>query len=156
MRNIKLLYIFLVVSFIVASCSRSSNDPVDTEKPTIVICEPINNAHFHPGEMIHVNFDLADNVGLGSWKIDIHWAGDGHGKEGVASTQDSNTPNRWHFTLSEGDILNQRNAHIHKHIDIPAGIEGGNHHFCVYALDKAGNQAISCVDIDMHAGGHNY
>jgi len=154
MKNIKLLHISLALSFlfIVASCSK--DDDVDTEKPKITINTPKDKAHLHPKDVIHADFDISDNVELASWKIDIHWAGDGH-EHSAATTQDETPAKKWEFK-SNGDVSGKKNAHVHEHITVPEGIEGGDHHFCVYAVDKAGNESLACVDLDIHVahGGH--
>jgi|GEM_PF-494079 len=162
MKNIKLFHTSLIIAFLflVASCSSKNDEPVDTEKPTITINSPKDKEHLHPKDRIHADIDFTDNVELASWKIDIHWAGDGHKHDdhAVVNTQNGDAKTKWETTLT-GSISGQRNAHIHKHIDVPEGIEGGNHHFCVHALDKAGNEAKACIDLDIHVsegGNHNH
>src|SRR5690554_6879671 len=79
MKKLKFIYAFAVVTALFsASCSSDDNSGTDTQKPTIIINEPTDGRVFHAGDEIHTDIDFMDNVQLASYKIDIHFAGDGH------------------------------------------------------------------------------
>lgn len=150
----------LVTSLFIASCSSNDNNTVDTEKPIIILKEPINDEIFAPGTEIHFDADFSDNVALGSYKIDIHNASDGHTHTRSLKTETTTTA-AWTYSQTytiEGDL---KNTHVHHHIAIPTEINGipiteGIYHLGVYLVDKAGNQQQIFVEIVIGKGGEEH
>ena len=74
----KVLYsavILLLGSFALMSCE---NESLDNEKPVITVIEPMEDEIVMPGSTVHFEVRFTDNVALGSYKVDIHSAFDGH------------------------------------------------------------------------------
>jgi len=158
MKNLKFISA-LVVIIALASCSScSSDDNKDGEKPTLNIVAPANGKVVHPGDDIHVEVDFYDNEELASWKIDIHWAGDGHDHQHKSANVSDDDHVKWSYEKT--GTLSGKTDHIHVHTDkVPANVEEGEYHFGVYVIDKAGNQSVQWVDIDIHNhgdGGHDH
>ena len=157
MKNIT-LYAFTIVSLLFASCS--NDDAADTEKPVIVLVEPIVPEGFKPGSEIHVEGILTDNDGLASYKIEIHGAEDGHTHNHARTAT-----NYFHYeqtiTLAEFPKV-----HEMKHeILIPTiqnneALSTGHYHLGIFALDKSGNQEQVFIEIyigedaDTHQDAH--
>jgi len=137
LRSTLVIISFLIFSPFFKACNKDN----DTEKPVIGLLSPAHGARFHPGDIIHLDAEVSDNVGLEQMKIDIHREG-GH-------THKSYLLGRieWHWD-SIIDISG-RNRHIHLDIPIPANANHGGYHFIIYALDKAGNEAFNSVDIHI-------
>lgn len=147
MKNI-IFKLSLVLVFIFVSCSSDDDNVLDTVAPGITIVEPHDHEEFEPGETIHVEINFTDNVQLASYKIDIHYAGDGH-THGVVPF-DSNV--EWTY-IEEGDLTGTAFT-LHAHIDIPTTINGspikeGDYHFGVFALDAAGNETVVWIEIEV-------
>lgn len=157
MNKLHILYTTtLAAIFFITSCSNDKN--TDTEKPVIILNNPKEGEIITPGTVIHFDADFSDNEALGSYKIDIHNASDGHTHRDL--TTDTNAP--WIFNESytiEGDL---KNTHIHKHIAVPteitAGlpIKEGAYHLGVYLTDKAGNQQQVFIKIVIGPGGEDH
>ncbi len=145
MKILKFIYAFAVVTALFSvSCSSDDNSEPDTQKPTIMVNQPTDGEVFHSGDKIHAEVDFTDNIELASYKIDIHFAGDGHGHK-LASPSDYQP---WVFETS--GVISGKNDHIYLQIDIPENIEEEHYHFGVYALDKAGNQNVVWIELDIH------
>lgn len=145
MKKFKFIYAFALAG-ILFSCSDDDNNSVaDTVKPTFVITEPTNGETFDAGDEIHVDIDFSDNVELSSYKIDIHFAGDGHTHE-----RNMNISEHIEWDYEATGNLSGKNDNLHLHIDIHHDAEDGEYHFGVFAIDKAGNQAVQWIEIDIH------
>lgn len=147
MKKFKFIYVFAFAS-ILFSCSDDDNNSADTQKPTITINEPTDGEVLDPGDEIHVDIDFSDNVELASYKIDIHFAGDGHSHNRPLGVSDYI---EWEYEVT--GTLSGKNDNIHLHIDIPNNVEEGHYHFGVFAVDKAGNQAVQWIELDIHNHG---
>src|SRR5690554_6386081 len=78
MNNIKFITVLdVVTALFTVSCSDDDSNK-DTQKATITLITPQDEQVFEAGEQIHVQANLTDNLALASYKIDIHYAGDGH------------------------------------------------------------------------------
>ncbi len=142
MKNNVLKSTLVIVSFIIITpFFKACNKDNDTEIPLIELLSPADDDHFHPGETIHLDAEVSDNIGLQQVKIDIHSAGGHSHKSSVLNGIE------WHWdTIMD---ISGRNRHIHLDIPIPANAEHGEYHFTIYALDKAGNEAFISVDIHI-------
>lgn len=153
MKN-KSIYFFLALftTFIITSCSSDDDGGTDTVPPTIAIIEPHDHDEFEPGETMHVEIQFADNVALASYKIDIHYAGDGHSHDARDEYEE------WDFELQ--GTLSGTSQTIHAEIEIPEMIDGhhireGEYHFGVYAIDAAGNQSVVWIKIEIDDHAHH-
>jgi len=146
MKKYKLIYAFAFIATLF-SCSSDDNSVTDTEKPTIVINAPTDEQELHVGEEIHTNISFSDNVELASYKIDIHFAGDGH-----AHRQMQDDFIEWSYETA--GIISGKNDEIALDIMIPENVKEGHYHFGVYALDKAGNQTVQWIELDIHNHTH--
>lgn len=142
MKKINFISVFAVLT-VLFSCSTDDNSGTDTQKPTIEILTPTDGDILHTGEEFHVDIDFSDNVALASYKIDIHFAGDGHSHE-----KSMNDPIEW--TYETIGTLSEMEDNIHLDISIPESTKNGEYHFGVYATDKAGNQNVVWIKIDVH------
>jgi len=149
MKKLKFIYAFAVAAALF-SCSSDDNNSVDTQAPTIVINEPTDGEVFHAGDEIHVDIDFSDNVALASYKIDIHFTGDGHSHE---KSMNISEHIEWEYEVT--GVLSGKNQNLHIHIDIPENAEDGAYHFGVFAVDKAGNETVQWIEIDIHNHAHD-
>ena len=149
------------------------NENLDNEKPVVQIVSPVEDEMVRPGNDIHFEVELSDNVALSSYKVNMHGAFDGH-DHGVGGTR--NTINltetdsvefskTWlesdFIALGEEPIAGMRNATIHHHhIEIPATItrtingeqkemplKEGHYHFIVYCSDESGQESFATTEI---------
>lgn len=133
----------IITTLTLFSCSSDSTSP-DTEKPTISIVKPTDEQSVLSGENLAIEIAFSDNVELASYKIEIHYSGDGHSHNRL-NTQNEDIPWNYH---SEGN-LSGKNDIIYSTVQVPINAEHGMYHFGVYALDRAGNQNIQWVELDV-------
>lgn len=149
----------LAVSALFVSCSDSNSDG-DTTKPVISLVEPEEGAALKPGYAIHFEMDLADDVMLGSYKVEIHNNFDGHGH--TKAEQAAGSEGKVPFAFNRSwDLSGLKNTHIHHHdILIPANAQEGNYHLMVYCTDAAGNESYIARNIvlsqDGSTGEHSF
>lgn len=146
MKKYRFIYPFAFIATLF-SCSSDDNSPTDTEKPTIVINTPTDEQEFHLSGEIHTNISFSDNVELASYKIDIHFAGDGHAHRQV---QDEFI--EWNYETT--GVVSGKNDEIDLLITIPENVKQGHYHFGVYALDQAGNQEVQWIELEIHNHAH--
>lgn len=152
----------VLTATMLVSCEK---DDIDNEKPVIVINAPVNGTEIKPGDDIHFDIELSDNVGLLSYTVNIHNAFDGH-SHGVAKAsheEDDSEPfeKTWDesefIALGEQPIAGKRSVHLHHHhIVIPESImvDGvnkpvaeGKYHLIVRCLDESKIESLAAVDI---------
>lgn len=146
----------IVAAVFLTSCS-SDDDAPDTQKPTISIIEPHNDEELAPGSELHFEAVFTDNVGLASYKIEIHDDFDDHTHSVLKSSHDLNP---WNFEQVFQIPAGQTRFEAVQHIDIPTMINGqplseGVYHLGVYVTDTSGNeeQAFLTIHIeDEHEG----
>lgn len=136
MRKQKFIYaVAIVATLFLSACSSDSSSDTDNQKPSITIFKPLDGDIIIAGQDMLVDIDFTDNVGLASYKIDIHYAGDGH----VHRKKDGQPQQEWTYEYSEyisGKAVSKELA-----IPVPFGTSG-EYHFGVYAIDTSGNQAL--------------
>ncbi len=142
MKKHRFIYAFAFIATLF-SCSSDDNSTTDTEKPTIVINAPTDEQEFHSADEIHAHISFSDNVELASYKIDIHFAGDGH-----AHRQMQDDFIEWSYETT--GVISDKNDEINLFITIPVNVKEGHYHFGVYALDQAGNQQVQWIELDIH------
>lgn len=139
MKTRNFLYILTFFAAItIVSCS-NDDDNIDTVPPAIQIVEPHAHEEFEAGHAIHAEIIFSDNEALASYKIDIHYAGDGHSHGFTDDFEE------WDYE-QEG-TLQGSDYTLHANIDIPEEINGkpiqeGEYHFGVFCIDAAGNQNV--------------
>jgi len=139
---------FAIISLIgVSSCS-DDDAVVDTTKPTIEIITPTDHQEVEPGSVFTVKANLTDNVGLASYKIEIHSAEDGHEHKAKQLLAED-------FEYSfVGEIANKPTAYTLEHaITIPADVAEEHYHVGITVLDVNGNQNQQFVEIFI---GHDH
>lgn len=133
---------------IFSSCS-TDDENTDTQKPNIYLNSPSDEQIFEPGDTIMVDAEFTDNQALGSYKIEIHFAGDGHHhkteEEGV----------EWFYTETGMIAGTPKVYHLVKEIAIPTAINGeplehGHYHLGIYLIDAAGNEKQEFIEIEIH------
>ena len=133
---------FAIISLIgISSCS-DDDTVVDTTKPTIEIITPTDHQEVDLGSVLNFKANLTDNLGLASYKIEIHSADDGHEHKG-------NTTFSTDFTYqSVGEIPgNAKNYMVVKEISVPADATQEHYHVGITVLDVNGNQNQQFVEI---------
>lgn len=159
MKNrVLLLATVVAMMFGFVSCQKEK----DTEKAKINLIAPEEHEAIKPGSDVHFEVELSDNEALGSYKVNIHYAGDGHTH--ISPRRQAENSVEFGQTWLEQDFINagereaiegKLSAHIHHHhITIPADINGkqlkeGHYHFMVYCTDKAGNEAFVAREIEI-------
>ncbi len=144
MKNIKFITVLAVVTALFTlSCSDDDSNK-DTQKPTITLITPQDEQVFEAGEQIHVQANFTDNVALASYKIDIHYAGDGHQHRTLSEDENQ----QWAYETTGS--LSGTSDTIHIDILIPTDAEEGHYHFGVYAVDASGNQQVVWSEIEVH------
>ncbi|MEG0917802.1 MAG: DUF4625 domain-containing protein [Myroides sp.] len=137
-----------IISLIgVSSCS-DDDAVVDTTKPTIEIISPTDHQEVEPGSVFTVKANLTDNVGLASYKIEIHSAEDGHEHKSKQLLVED-------FEYSfVGEIANKPTTYTLEHaITIPADVAEEHYHVGITVLDVNGNQNQQFVEIFI---GHDH
>jgi len=139
---------FAIISLIgISSCS-DDDAVVDTTKPTIEITTPTDHQEVEPGSVFTVKANLADNVGLASYKIEIHSAEDGHEHK---AKQLHDEHYEYAFT---GEVPNKATTYTLEHsINIPADAPEEHYHVGITVLDVNGNQNQQFVEIFI---GHDH
>jgi hypothetical protein len=116
-----------------------SNDDKDTTGPVITLAEPEDGETFTAGSKsgVHIEFDLADESGLNTFKVDIH-SGEGHSHESQAKAAASD----WSFQKTYDEAKGLKSHKVHVHSDsIWANATIGDYHFGVSATDVHGNES---------------
>lgn len=134
------LMLSLCMSLVFVACKKE-----DEEKPVIKVSSPTTGKHYHHNDEIHFKAVIEDNEELKEYKIDIHYAGDGH------SHKSGGDHVKWEFE----DIvsISGEKAEIDRMIKVPDNAEEGKYHFIVEATDAAGNEA-DFIEIDIEIEDH--
>lgn len=142
---LNLMLIALLSGAIMTSCNNDDDDSADQDvnKPVISDAHVENHEHggkvfnegdekVHAGEEGAVHFKLTDDKALGSWKIDIHDAFDGHGHGKVFDN----------FTIIQSGEIGGTQQEVEVDLgEIPADATAGEYHCVINATDAAGNSA---------------
>ncbi len=153
MKKLLVLTIFAIATI---SCSHNINS--DGQKPVIedlkiVNLDSANSIVFHNGANIQFSANFVDNQELGSYKFDVHFAGDGHrhthiepridDKKSASSTKQWNTTKNGKLEGTEQRVtfnrtiqFEDKDGHVLKTV-----ANSGPYHCVVYAIDEAGNSA---------------
>ncbi len=140
----KFLFVAMLAG-ILMSCS--NDDDVDNTMPEINVIKPADDTHFKQGDVIDFEAILTDNVAVQSYKIDIHYAGDGHVHEKSASEED-----HVEWSMQKDYAIDTPAAQVtvsHSEIVVPENAEPGGYHFGVYCVDAAGNESSVFLDMEI-------
>jgi hypothetical protein len=141
---IKYLIVPVLAGVMFTACSDDDAEPQDTTAPVISEAEVHNHAHggkigdgdhdekVMAGEEGEVHFKLSDDRELGSWKVDIHDAFDGHSHGKVFSK---------YSTILSGNVSGTSQEVEVDLGEIPADATSGEYHCIINATDAAGNSA---------------
>lgn len=133
---------FLLTLFAIATISCSPNINSDSESPIVEDLEVVNldsisNIDLYVGVKAQFSANFLDNQELGSYKFDIHFAGDGH--KSHINIEDKKTTNsvEWGFTKNGELSGTEQKVSFSKTVDEEA--VSGPYHCVVYTVDNAGN-----------------
>ncbi|MCK5781272.1 MAG: DUF4625 domain-containing protein [Flavobacteriales bacterium] len=138
----KLFYSIVFVSFLLSSCTKSVNS--DSEAPliddlSIKDDNSVEKVEYSIKSNINFSARFRDNENLGSYKFDIHFAGDGH--KHLAPIEQKKAVNLidWGFTEYDNFEGTDNTISFSRKVDTEA--KAGPYHCVVYATDDAGNYA---------------
>lgn len=139
MKTIIKFTLFAVLALLLNISCTADDSSLDTTKPTIELALPSEHQEFEFGDDLNVQAIFKDDVELGSYKIEIHSADDGH-EHRSASTG-------WSFN-DIGDISGKKEHLLNKTIPIPTGdYTEGHYHMGIILIDKAGNETQKFIEI---------
>lgn len=142
----KLINLSLVaISLFFIACN-DDETVLDTEKPIVIINSPTANEEIDSGEQMDLNATFTDNVELATYKVEIHFGGDGHEHKTLNNEHEDHI--EWNYQTT--GVLNGQADTIQLQIDVPEKAEEGLYHLGVYAIDKAGNENVSWITFDLH------
>lgn len=133
--NIAFAFLFLT------SCT--SNSISSDDEPPVISDLSIKGSNdevdfsFAVGTKITLSSKFVDNQDLGSYKYDIHFAGDGHSH--LEEEPSKKILDDWQVTIN-GDLKGTE-ENISKTITISELAKAGPYHYMVYCVDRAGNSA---------------
>jgi len=148
MRKIMYYASMALLSFTVAACSSSDDETKDTTGPVITLGEPEEGEEFTAGSAsgVHMEFDLADESGIGQYRIDIHDAAGHVHAESSAVRLAEGAGVSWAYDITYDDAKGLKNHHVHVHSEaIPTDAKLGDYHLAFWASDIYGNEALAAV-----------
>ena len=135
-------FVYIILVFVLMSCTPSINSDVSPpiiENLEIVNLDTIGNKEFFVGTNIQFSANFIDNQGLGYYKFDIHFSGDGHRHVHSSSKKNVEELYEWNFTKN-GDLKGtEQNITFNKTIGLD--VNSGPYHCVVYAIDAEGDSA---------------
>lgn len=150
MKKLVLISTFVLIAvFGLVSCD---NENLDNERPVVKIVSPMEDELVKPGNDIHFEVELSDNVALAEF---------------TRTWLESDF-----IALGEEPIAGKRNASVHHHhMEIPTTIirtidgeqkemplREGHYHFMVYCTDESGQESFASTEIyiSYDAEGHDH
>ncbi len=155
----KKYFLFAVAAMFLVACN-NDNDDVDTTKPVIEIIKPVADAgedhiEFHQGDEFEFEAKFTDNVALKSYKVAIHYNGDGHEHSAVVKSATEEDHVEWDQEWS-GDLKEEQEDRVAFLIEVPENAEPGEYHLGVYCFDVAGNESTTWMEIVVEEEGHDH
>jgi len=138
------LSMLLLSGAVLFSCSDDDND---TEKPKIEILTPQGGTQFQRGTTINVTAIISDNEAIASYKVNVHYAGDGHQHSKLL--RDSSEDPKFHYDKSFTDAEGKKNHLVDVNIDIIADALPSDYHLGVLCFDKEGNESHQYISIKI-------
>jgi hypothetical protein len=123
-----LIMLLLVISAF--SCKKSDKD---TQLPSIVLLQPVNNDQFEPGKDFTIVATFQDYVELASYRISISWENKG---QNISPNPESPA---WEVN-KEGTLSGKLEA-LNIKINVDENIRQGNYELIITCVDKTGNEA---------------
>ncbi|WLD24440.1 DUF4625 domain-containing protein [Flavobacterium dauae] len=145
---------FAIISLIgISSCSNDDTTAgtesiIDTTKPTIQIITPTDDQEIEPGSVLNFKADLKDNIGLASYKVEVHSAEDGHQHKAKQLEAEE-----FHYDFSAEVSSKSPEFTVEKSINVPEDVKEGHYHVGITVLDVNGNQNQQFVEIFI---GHDH
>jgi hypothetical protein len=124
------ILILLLLTTIILGCKKSDKD---TQLPSIVLLQPVNNDQFEPGKDFTIVATFQDYVELASYRISIRWENKG---QNISPNPESPA---WEVN-KEGTLSGKLEARNVK-INVDENIRQGNYELIITCVDKAGNEA---------------
>lgn len=143
----------LVIASFIISCSSDDDGVLDTVDPVVLMNSPSNMDEFDPGDEINFDISFVDNVALASYKIDIHWAGDGHTHR-PSPMHDHDDLIEWDFEVT-GNLTGTVDQ-VQMTVPIPENAKHDLYHVGVIVLDEAGNEGRMFIDIVIGDVDHDH
>jgi hypothetical protein len=142
---------FLYTAIFAFAATAACSDDKDTTGPEIRLISPENEAIFTRGDELPIVFELADPSGINEYKIDIHYAGEGHAHSHSlsATLTDEEEEELWVFLETYTSQKGKTSALVTLTPIIPANAHGGEYHLGILATDMAGNESQAYIDIDI-------
>ena len=145
MKTIKLVVsaiLFSTIAYLFNACS--DNEDGDTQKPTIDFIEPSEGSQVKIGSALHLLIHLSDNVGVSSYKVNIHSA-EGHPVESTKSEEHEVVifEKSWNLTGDKDITID------HSEIIIPTTAKPGDYHIVVFCIDKSGVENYAARNIRL-------
>jgi|SRR5690554_2050240 len=173
----KSLYTAVVLLGLMTFIASCEMEDVDNEKPVIRLISPTEDETVLAGSSINFEVEFSDNVALGSYKVNIHGAFDGHSHDhatsnlrttSILATQDEEAvefSKTWlesdFVALGEESISGKKSVLVkHQLMEIPKTIKRnvngeikemplkeGHYHFIVYCTDEMGQESFVSKEI---------
>jgi|GEM_PF-4884196 len=155
MKNLKFSCVSLLTATALVFTSCSDNDdpkPIalaDVTKPAITVEGAVKDQQFQVGGEISLKLTLSDNVELASWKIDV----DPVKAEGDTDEVVTAKKAKWTDAVKDlnGNVNGKSKEVVEKKITVPADADLGKYTIVVSAKDKAGNEGVASVEIEVIA-----
>lgn len=145
MKKIALLNFAFMSFFAITSCSDDDNN-ADVTKPTIEIVSPTDHTETEPGNSFFFKANLSDDSGLASYKIEVHYAEDGHEHKKTFAEE-------FVFDVSVEVPGQAKTFSAEETIDVPETAKEGHYHIGITVLDTFGNQNQQFTEIYI---GHDH
>lgn len=136
---------------VIMTISCTNEELTDLTPPQIDVDSPENGQKFAAGSVIPFEAVFTDNLGLGTYSIDIHNAFDSHGHGRKAED-----PDLIKFSFKDNYELPETTAFVAvlpEEIVVPPNTMAGPYHFIVQAIDAEGNatsyQDGSIVELEI-------
>ncbi|TLX77063.1 DUF4625 domain-containing protein [Labilibacter sediminis] len=142
-----------LILLLFASCN---NDDIDTTKPEIEIIKPVaaegeDHIEFHQGDSFDFESKFTDNLELKSYKVEIHYNGDGH--EHGAQTKSATAEDHVEWDQEWTGDLDGKEDVAKITMEVPENAEPGEYHLGVYCFDAAGNETQAFIEIHVEEEG---
>lgn len=154
LRNKCVLY-YSLLCLLLAACDKDEDDK-DLQKPVIETgndAMPLNCQAYLKGEEIPFRYTFTDNLGLGSYNIEIHHNFDHHTHStdaGDCPLDDKKSPVKpWVYNQDFPIPENSLRFDAHVNIPVPSDIDPGDYHFMIRVTDRSGWQELKAVSIKI-------
>ncbi len=140
----KIFILALFLGIVLGACKKEKKEEVDTQKPSITIIKPSENATVTGGQTLQLEVKFTDNMNLSQYKLEVHPNFDGHthGK----TNEEMPTPWEWDTIVN----INGKEHTAKFSISVPSNVKAGNYHLMAMCTDAAGYEApIKFINIKV-------